>query len=661
VDSAAGADIRYIVNAIATFLARSPDIDPHSSALNLGATLKPRPRPAPGASSGMPPSETLVRDSGTCVGARMTAVSGAPEPAGYDILGELGRGGMGVVYRARQHTLRREVAVKRLQSDDAFLRQAFVAESMVTGELEHPNIVPVYALCDEPDSGLWLVMKRIAGRTLAELLDEAPAPRDPRAIDRFIDVLLDVADALRFAHSRGVLHRDIKPMNVMVGSFGEVMLLDWGIAASFGDRGPEPEVIPHVRDLDMIAGTPLYMPPEMAEGRGHDCGPWTDVYLLGATLYEVISGRPPRRGNTLMDVLTGTRETSALPFADTVPSELQAICQRALAEDHSARYPDVDSFQKDLREYVENRQSRALSARAEDGLAHWRTMIANGIDDANRPRVYRTISEVISSFQHAALLWPDNAAARHGEAIARLAWANAALEGGDTGVAINAIEGVKEVAAAELRRRIVAVRQARRRTLVFARWLGAGLIGGQLLLIAGLAVFGWVELRGFTQAEILEELRRIAPAAAAALAMVDEVNRDRLDEVADGLGRDSELRVLLLEKDGGMIADSDSESTGGLASALSWPEVTAVRQGLAESWAEHPDPSGRSVLSLARPWRHVDGAEAVLALSLPRDTLDGPLHAVLVGGLTALLLSFLIWSFVVLRVSRRLAVSLGKF
>jgi serine/threonine protein kinase len=643
------------VNAVTAFLARSPEIDPHSPALNLGATLKPRPRPASPAGGTVTPTDTLVRQSPTRDDAGALVPGSANQPAGYDILGELGRGGMGIVYRARQHALQREVAVKRLQSDDEFLRQLFVTESMVTGELEHPNIVPVYALCDEAESGLWLVMKRIGGRTLSQLISEVPEPRDPRAIDRLIDVVLDVADALRFAHSRGVLHRDIKPVNIMVGSFGEVMLLDWGVAASFGDEAPA--VIPHVRDQDMIAGTPLYMPPEMAEGRGADCGPWTDVYLLGATLYEVITGRPHRRGDTLMEVLT-TGE--ALPFADTVPAELQEICRRALTRDTASRYPDVESFQKDLREYLENRQSRALSSRAEDGLARWRAMIAAGIDDQNRPRVYRTISEVISSFQHAALLWPDNTAARQGEVSARLAWANAALDGGDIGVAINAIEGVKEVEASEIRRRITVIRNARKRTLRFARWLGAGLISGQLVLVAGLAVFGWIELGRFTHAEILEELRRLAPAAAAALAMVDEVNRDRLDEVADALGRESELHLLLLEKDGGTLADSDSESAGNLAAAQSWPEVNDVRRGVAESWAEHLDPLGRDVLSLARPWKHVDGAEAVLVLSLPRDTLDGPLHAVLVAGLTALVLSFLIWSFVVLRVSRRLSGSLAK-
>jgi serine/threonine protein kinase len=647
------------VNAISTFLARTPDIDPYSSTLSLASTLKPRPRPGSPADAATAGSDTLVRGSDAPGRAPEAGVLVADQPDGFDILGELGRGGMGVVYRARQRTLQREVAVKRLQSDDALYRQAFVTESMVTGELEHPNIVPVYALCEEPESGLWLVMKRIGGRTLAELITEIAEPRDTRAIERLIDVVLDVADALRFAHSRGVLHRDIKPVNIMVGSFGEVMLLDWGIAASFGERTPSR--IPHVRDLDMIAGTPLYMPPEMAEGRGDDCGPWTDVYLLGATLYEVITGRPPHRGNNLMDVLTGACEKPRLAFAETVPAELQEICRRALASDTASRYPDVESFQKDLREYLENRQSRTLSARAEDGLVRWRAMIAGGIDDTNRPRVYRTISEVISSFQHAALLWPGNAAARQGEVVARLAWANAALDGGDIGVAINAIEGVKDIEASDLRRRITTIRHARRRALLFARWLGAGLIGGQLLLIGGLAVFGWIELRRFTHAEILEELHRLAPAAAAALEMVDEVNRDRLDDVADALGRETELHLLLLEADGGTLADSDSESDDEIAAAQAWPEVVAVRRSGRESSAERVDHSGRQVLSLARPWRHVDGVEAVLVLTLPRDTLDGSLHGVLVGGLTALLLSFLIWSFVVLRVSRRLSISLGGF
>jgi serine/threonine protein kinase len=649
--------------ALTSVLARLPAVNPFSPTLNLGATLKPT----------LLASRTAVRHTANIDRSAVASPSdtleraGQPfepgiarQPDGYEILDELGRGGMGIVYRARQRTLQREVAVKRLQSDDTFMRQAFLTESMVTGELEHPNIVPVYALCEEEESGLWLVMKRIGGRTLAQLIAEIPSPREAADIDRLLEVVLGVADALRFAHSRGILHRDIKPVNIMVGSFGEVMLLDWGIAAYFGDPAAAPHAIPHVRDLDMISGTPLYMPPEMAEGRGADCGPWSDVYLLGATLYEVIAGKPPRRAGTLMDVLTGVREPSPLKFGPTVPAELRVICRRALAHAPAARYPDIASFQTALRDYLDHRESRTLSKSAEDGLELWRTSTATGIDDANRPRLYRAISEVISSFQHAHLLWPQNTAARTGEMVARKAWASAALDGGDIGVAVTAIESVDDAEAVALRQRIDLVAQSRRRALRLTRWLGAGLMAAQLLLVTGLAVFGWIELRSFTQAEIVEELKRLAPAAAAALEMVDEVNPDRLDEVADALGRESDLHLVMVDIDGTVIADSDSEPGGVAPPVQSWPEVAEARRGVVDAWAEHPGVTDDDVLSLARPWRHVDGTEAVLVLSLPRNALDGSLHSVIVGGLVALMLSFLIWSLVVLRVSRRLNVSLSR-
>jgi serine/threonine protein kinase len=584
---------------------------------------------------------------------------GTRQPAGYDILGELGRGGIGIVYRARQRALKREVALKRLQSAEGPLRQAFLAESMVTGELEHPNIVPVYALCEEEHGELWLVMKRIGGRTLAELIADIPPPRDPKQVDRLVDVLLDVADALRFAHSRGVLHRDVKPVNVMVGTFGEVMLLDWGIAACFTDDAAAAAAVPHVRDLDMIAGTPLYMPPEMADGRGVDSGPWTDVYLLGATLYEVITGTPPRRGSSLFDVLNDISQGVRLTFSREVPLELQQICRKAMAHDPAMRYQDVESFQVDLRDYLENRESRALSALAEEGLERWRQASSPGITDSTRPQMYRAISEVISSFQHACVLWPGNTAARGGEIVARRAWAEAALDDGDLGVAMTAIEGVQDASADALRRRIQAAGEERRRTLRFARWLGAGLILAQLVLVAGLGVFGWLELRGFTRAEILEELRRLAPAASAALRMVDEVNPERLDQVANALGTQSEFRLVLLDADGTVIADSEAEPGQTPPSARSWSEVGAVLGGSAEAWSERQTDRGE-VLALATRWQHVDGIDGVLVLTLPRNTLDGSLHTILVGGLLALVVSFLIWSFLIRRVTRRLSGALSR-
>jgi len=680
---------------VALIRRRVSEVDDGS--LNLGATIKPMSRmagsatvriardaapaagPADSASlSGLdrtlprpgqpgPPDQTLQRPDATWPLDGQTwplpgqgPDHGGRQPAGYDILGELGRGGIGIVYRARQRTLKREVALKKLQSAEGPLRQAFLAESMVTGELEHPNIVPVYALCEEEQGELWLVMKRIGGRTLAQLIADVPAPRDARQIDRLLDVLLDVADALRFAHSRGVLHRDVKPVNVMVGTFGEVMLLDWGIAACFGDNAPAVDAVPHVRDLDMIAGTPLYMPPEMAEGRGEDCGPWTDVYLLGATLYEVITGKPPHRGSSLFDVLSDTSAGVRLTFAKEVPTELQQICRKAMAHDPADRYQDVESFQNDLRDYLENRESRALSTLAGEGLERWRQASLAGIDDTNRPQMYLAISEVISSFQHACVLWSGNDAARAGEIVARRAWAKAALDNGDLGVAMTAIEGIKDARADALRKRIQEMGLERRRALRFARWLGTGLIAAQLVLVAGLGAFGWLELRNFTRGEILEELRRLAPAAGAALRMVDEVNPDELDRVADELGAASEFRLVLLNTDGSVVADSQTEPGDPPLSTQAWTEVAAVVRGAPDAWSERPSERNGQVLALATRWQHEDGADGVLVLTLPRNTLDGSLHTILVGGLAALIISFLIWSFLIRRVTRRLHVALSR-
>jgi hypothetical protein len=348
-----------------------------------------------------------------------------------------------------------------------------------------------------------------------------------------------------------------------------------------------------------------------------------------------------------------------LTFSREVPTELQQICRQAMAHDPAQRYPDVESFQADLRDYLENRESRALAALAEDGLERWRQASGAGIDDANRPQMYRAISEVISSFQHACVLWSGNDAARGGEMVARRAWAEAALHNGDLGVAMTAIEGVEGPGADALRTRIQTVSQERRRTLRFARWLGAGLILAQLVLVASLGVFGWLELRSFTQAEILEELRRLAPAAAAALRMVDEVNPESLDQVADALGTQSEFRLLLLNRDGSVIADSATEPGETPPAARSWSEVAAVIGGSAEAWSERATERG-DVMALATRWQHVDGTDGVLVLTLPRNTLDGSLHTILVAGLLALVVSFLIWSFLIRRVTRRLSVALSR-
>ena len=198
----------------------------------------------------------------------------------------LGQGGMGVVHLATQLPLGRKVAVKRLQPAHTSLEdiESLLSESWLSGSLEHPNIIPIYDLGLDAAGLPVLVMKRIEGLSWGTLL------RDPDAMSRHapgrspleanLRILMQVCNALHYAHARGVVHRDVKPDNVMVGSFGEVYLVDWGIAAP---PGPSRQ----------LAGTPVYMAPEMLGGDHAVISAQTDVYLLGSVLCELLTGQPP--------------------------------------------------------------------------------------------------------------------------------------------------------------------------------------------------------------------------------------------------------------------------------------------------------------------------------------------------------------------------------
>jgi serine/threonine protein kinase len=635
-----------------TVLANLSDIDPTDATVDLRQTIKPTVRVEV-----VGPSQSR--------GASVSERSAEPPPRaeGYQLIDVLGRGGMGVVYRARQRALGRDVAIKRLQQAAAPLREAFLAESIVTGELEHPNVVPVYALCEESEGELWLVMKRIGGRSLAELLAETPPPRPRETIDRGIEILLDVGDALRFAHSRGILHRDVKPENVMVGAFGEVLLLDWGIAARFGggpdDAPGDGDVpapsgpVPHVRGLRQIAGTPRYMAPEQAMGRGDLLGPWTDVYLLGGVLLEILTGSPPHAGDTLMAALAAACRAEPPQLGPEVPADLQAVCRTALSRDPEDRYQDVESFQGALRDYLEHRESRTLAEHAQRGLERWRAEVTRGVPPEDRARRYASMGEVIASFQHARLLWVENEPARQGEARARQEWARLALDAGDLGVAETAIEGLGSEADG-LRSGVAGERSERRRTLRFVRWLGGGLVALQALLVIGLAWFGSWEIERFTQSEIVEQLERLDRAVGAALAGVEAAHAGLLDDLADSLGRAEGLRIELIGPDGHQLASSHDDQNG-VSPTTALPVVQRVLAGGEGGVIELPDE-----LALVRPWRHEDGLTGALVTALPRDVLDGPLHAVLVGGLAALVVSFLLFSLVVVRLSHRLTASLDR-
>lgn len=243
------------------------------------------------------------------------APASEPDPDGpriterYVDLGPLGEGGMGVVRRVHDRRLKRTSAMKLVRAGRATTAGAlarFRAEAEVTAQLEHPAIIPVHDFGELPDGRLFFVMKEVEGETLEGVVRglHSGAVTDPWTFRRTLDALARIADAVAYAHDRGVIHRDLKPSNIMLGRFGEVLLLDWGLAAIRAHlarvdataHGPT-SVRPGQTRQGTVAGTPAYMAPEQARGEVAAIGPATDVYALGATLGTLLSGRPPFVGD----------------------------------------------------------------------------------------------------------------------------------------------------------------------------------------------------------------------------------------------------------------------------------------------------------------------------------------------------------------------------
>lgn len=309
--------------------------------------------------------------------------------AGYEILGEIGRGGMGVILRARDTRLGRDVAMKTLAAGgDAGLGLRFLEEARVTGQLEHPNIVPVHEVGRHGGQSFF-TMKLVRGRSLAELIAAAARGESELSIRRGLDIVLKVCDAVAFAHAHGVLHRDLKPGNIMVGEFGEVLVMDWGLARVMapGDREADeaadltPEALERLvesrvdvstlRDESEGAwtiegaacGTPGYMSPEQLDGDTR-LGPRTDVYSLGAILFELLTlerawqGRPMEIARQVFDGRIPDPE--AVESERGIPPELAAITRKAMAIRPADRYRDVPALAADIEAFLEN---RSVSAR----------------------------------------------------------------------------------------------------------------------------------------------------------------------------------------------------------------------------------------------------------------------------------------------------------
>jgi len=267
--------------------------------------------------------------------------------------GELGRGGMSVVHRSHDPVLQRDTALKKLAPRHLDLEEArrrFLDEARITGTLEHPHIVPVYDYGQAEDGRDFMMMKLIEGATLGDRVREQGDTRlDADVLASNLEILMKVCDAVSFAHHRGVVHRDLKPSNVMVGDFGEVYVVDWGIAVRAGDPLPE-------RAPDTTVGTPSCMAPEQIEDPdGVDAR--ADVYALGGMLYRLLTGRPPHHGKSPLARMTVALYGRVKPPQELVddprlPMALVRVCERALAKDPEDRYPSVKAFRADVEAFL---------------------------------------------------------------------------------------------------------------------------------------------------------------------------------------------------------------------------------------------------------------------------------------------------------------------
>jgi formylglycine-generating enzyme required for sulfatase activity/serine/threonine protein kinase len=332
----------------------------------------------------------------------------------YKLRGEVARGGMGAILKVWDENLRRDLAMKVVLKpgggdepasvDDVDPKQIkrFLEEAQVTGQLDHPGVVPVHALGLDEKRTLYFTMRLVRGRDLQKIFDFVQSGEEGWNPTRALGVMLKVCEAMAYAHSKGILHRDLKPANIMVGRFGEVYVMDWGLARVMGEDDvhdlridvPAPQV-KETSDLDVrskfaaldsslktmdgdIVGTPSYMPKEQARGRVSEMGPAADVYAVGAMLYHLLAGQVPYVAEfekpTPLTVLRRVLEGPPPPLAELnadVPGELEAICEKAMEREAADRYESMEALAYDLRAFLEGRVVQAYETGAVAEFRKW--------------------------------------------------------------------------------------------------------------------------------------------------------------------------------------------------------------------------------------------------------------------------------------------------
>ncbi|MFP4600191.1 MAG: protein kinase domain-containing protein [Persicimonas sp.] len=334
-----------------------------------------------------------------------------------DFLHTFAEGGMGELLVARQHPIGRNVAVKRLKTNKRSERhrRLLLEEGWITGRLQHPNIVPIYTLGHDDDDHPAIVMKLVEGATLAELLEDFDKLPEAFAaesqLESHIHILIQVCNALSYTHDQGFIHRDIKPSNIIVGQYGEVYLLDWGIAVQVG--ASQEDAAGGVSANRAAEGTPAYMAPEMAAPSFADLSWHTDIFLLGACLHKILTGEEINEGQNYFQVLRSAYVCEPPEYDFGVPEELARIATKAMARQPEDRYGSVVEFRKALRDFLDSQSSWRLAEVARSKLVGLQQKVAAD-EQVSRSELYPMFGACRMGFEQALEVRADNEEARQG-------------------------------------------------------------------------------------------------------------------------------------------------------------------------------------------------------------------------------------------------------
>ena len=370
----------------------------------------------------------------------------------YTWVSEVGAGGLGKVWLARDNDLSREVALKEIKPGSASSEavRRLIKEAQITGQLQHPGIVPVYEV-NRDEGRPFYTMKLVRGDTLSKAIREHHATKqagaeDPLSERRLLNIFLSICDAIAYAHSRGVIHRDLKPQNVVLGEYGEALVLDWGLARSVGSEDEDSAPIVVTDDGQTEAtqagqklGTPAYMSPEQAAGRVQHMDERTDIYGLGAILFEILTGQAPHQSDESDDVASGLTamlhriangETPRVRAIDaTIPDELETICATAMARHRDERYQAAKDLSEAVLKFQIHEESIELASRAADDL-----------EAARKSGTYDDFSRARFGFETSLEQWPDNVRAAAGLNETRQDYAQAAFDRGDFDLALSLLD-----------------------------------------------------------------------------------------------------------------------------------------------------------------------------------------------------------------------------